>query len=275
MSIRITSNGSAGLASRPLRPVRVASLPFSATVTSAPARFRIADQALVVDAVLGHEHAAVERSPQMSAVSASVARLRLASSSAGSIACDSVERTRRHGHAERAARRPARSRRRTCPPSSSTSRLLIVSPSPVPPYFARRRAVGLRERVEHAIELLARHADAGVDSTSNQQRRLAVPSLQQTQAQCRPDGRFSVNLIALPTRLTRIWRSRVGSLLMRSGIPDRTRSRKQVAGRARAPIRERTSAISGDGRSARSLDRPAGPPRSSTGPGCRSAAPSR
>ena len=70
-------------------------------------------------------------------------------------------RPERRGEDERRPTPGALSNARS-PPISRASRRLIASPSPVPPYLPRRRAVGLRERVEQLALLLGGDADAGV-----------------------------------------------------------------------------------------------------------------
>jgi hypothetical protein len=50
----------------------------------------------------------------------------------------------------------------TPPPISSTRRVEMVSPRPVPPYLSRGTAVGLLERPEDGVQPFRRNADASV-----------------------------------------------------------------------------------------------------------------
>ena len=89
------------------------------------------------------------------------------------------------------------------------------------------RAVGLLERLEDRLQLLGRNADAGVGDGDQQGdcSSLGVPA---TETVTTTSPR-SVNLIALPTRLTRTWRSRPAS-------PIKRRARRGRCGRpARGP----------------------------------------
>ena len=97
------------------------------------------------------------------------------------------------------------------PPINCTSLDEMVRPSPVPPYVARRRAVRLREGLEDALLTVQRDADAGVaDREVQHDVRWGRRPRSSRGARPRPAG---VNLMAFPSRLTRIWRRRPGSPL--------------------------------------------------------------
>ena len=103
---------------------------------------------------------------------------------------------------------------------------------------ARRRAVGLRERLEDRCVL----APAGMPmpvSLHDEVQRAAEPSAIASQLDlARPLRRCSVNLMALPTRLTRTCRSRPGSPTSASGT-SAAMSREQLEALLVAPHGER------------------------------------
>ena len=75
--------------------------------------------------------------------------------------------------------------------------------------LARRRAVGLDERLEDRLLLLLRHADAGIRHAEPQRwRRASVCVSASTVSTTSP---CSVNLMAFPMRFVTIWRRRLGS----------------------------------------------------------------
>ncbi len=93
-------------------------------------------------------------------------------------------------------------------PNRMARALLIVKPRPVPPNLQGGRGVGLVERLEQAGDLFLGQADARVDDVDLQTPAAVSASIRETDR----TPPCSVNLMALPTRLTRICRSRVGSV---------------------------------------------------------------
>ena len=77
------------------------------------------------------------------------------------------------------------------------------------------RRVGLDECVEDGSLPVARDADSRVPDGEMQQQLICRPSI--PRRTCTSTSPVSVNLMALPTRLIRTWRSRPGSPSTRSG----------------------------------------------------------
>ena len=97
------------------------------------------------------------------------------------------------------------------PPMRSTMRREIARPEPGAAELAGRAAVGLLEFAEDARLLLRRDADAGVAHLEDDFS-AAGPASTMT-----PTPPVSVNLMALPARLSSTWRKRVASPMTRSG----------------------------------------------------------
>ena len=168
----------------------------------------------------------------------------------------------------RALARARRSRPTCVPPISSASRLLIARPRPVPPYLRVVEASACAERLEQAPHAFGREADAGVAHRERQlgARRLpcGVAVTVSTTSPC------SVNLTALASRLSRIWRSRVTSpsIAARHLALEQVGGVEVLLGRARASPGRAPTRRTRAGRT----DAPRCPcarPRSSRSRGCR------
>ena len=107
------------------------------------------------------------------------------------------------------------------PPISSTSLQQMARPETGAAVFAGPRAVDLLERQEDAFALLRRDSDPRVADREVQQHG-GLSSRESTEIRTTTSP-CSVNLIALPTRLTSTCRSRVGSPITRSGTAGSTR----------------------------------------------------
>ena len=113
---------------------------------------------------------------------------------------------------ERAARRGRRSRPQSRPPISSHQLRRDRQAEAGAAVLARRRAVGLRERLEDRCCLLRRRCRCRCRVTAKCSRApLGRPARPSTPTVDRHRRLRSVNLIALPTRLISTWRSRTGS----------------------------------------------------------------
>ena len=100
------------------------------------------------------------------------------------------------------------------PPNSAARRWLIASPSPVPP---KRRVIELSACVNGWKSRPICSASIPMPLSSiEKERMLSTP--RRTHDSRTPTVPLPVNLIALPTRFTRIWRSRSGSVRTVRGI---------------------------------------------------------
>jgi len=100
------------------------------------------------------------------------------------------------------------------PPIAAASRAQIAEAETGAAESARGRGVGLDERLKEPLPHLGGHAHAGVLHGEAQQR---APGTGRFGVQRDPTLPISVNLMALLTRFTRIWRMRVGSTMT---VPD-------------------------------------------------------
>ena len=156
----------------------------------------------------------------------------------------------RDGEVEQAAVRPACSRPRCGRPSAPTRRFEMARPSPVPPNLRVVEPSAWMNAPKMPILLVGGDADAGVADAEAQRDAIAGrgarPSTDSRTSPC------SVNLTALPSRLTSTWRSRPASP---------THGRPAPAGRRRG--RAQALALGGQARPRRASTRAAA--RSSNG----------
>ena len=130
-------------------------------------------------------------------------------------------------------------RPRMSPPSISARLRLMVKPSPVPP---NRRVVELSacEKGWKIAAICSAAIPTPVSLTSNPRRGLGLSAGVAIATSKRTPPR-SVNLMALPSRLMRIWRRRVGSLWMVSGIGPRHSTSSEICLLSARAIKEVTS----------------------------------
>ena len=135
-------------------------------------------------------------------------------------------RRRADGEDERRAAPHFARRPKSMPPMSCTSRSQMTRPRPVPPVRARGRGVDLAEDLEKQVHLVVRNADAGVlhreTDLPQVAHLLAGRGLVQRRQRRGPSPRGkprprSVNLMALPTRLSSTCRRRWSSPMRLAG----------------------------------------------------------
>jgi len=159
------------------------------------------------------------------------------------------------------------------PPRLSASRRLMASPSPCPVDRVVEESAWLNGLNRRSI----RSWGMPIRCRGTAKWRIANSSSVGSVASRRTSRRISpraVNLTALPSRLTRIWRSRAASLTTAAGTSSAIQvwRGQALARRARREEVQRLAESPSAGRRARPRS-PTSRPRPSRGPGCRSGSP--